>query len=78
MEGFEHNLTFKSHFVRLREQTNGCLHKFKMDNQGPTVQHMELCSILCGSLDGREFGGEWLHVYIWMSSFTVHLKLSHY
>ena len=28
---------------------------FKMDNkQGPTVQHMELCSVLCGSLDGTE------------------------
>ena len=27
---------------------------FKMDNQqGPTVQHMELCSMLCGSLDGK-------------------------
>ena len=27
---------------------------FRMDNQqGPTVQHMELCSMLCGSLDGR-------------------------
>ena len=27
---------------------------FKMDNQqGHTVQHMELCSMLCGSLDGR-------------------------
>ena len=26
---------------------------FKMDNQkGPTVQHRELCSMLCGSLDG--------------------------
>ena len=25
-----------------------------MDNQqGPTVYHMELCSGLCGSLDGR-------------------------
>ena len=38
---------------------------FKMDNQqGPTVQHMELCSVLCGSLDGREFGGEWIHVCV--------------
>ena len=28
-----------------------------MDNQqGPTVEHMELCSILFGSLDGR---GAW-------------------
>ena len=27
---------------------------FKMYNQqGPTVYHMELCSVLCGSLDGR-------------------------
>ena len=26
---------------------------FKMDNQqGPTIQHRELCSMLCGSLDG--------------------------
>ena len=24
---------------------------------------------------GREFGGEWIHVYIWQSHFTVHLKL---
>ena len=27
---------------------------FEMDNQqGPTVFHRELCSMLCGSLDGR-------------------------
>jgi hypothetical protein len=32
-----------------------------MDNQqGPTVQHMELCSALFGSLDGR---GVWRRVY---------------
>ena len=31
---------------------------FKIDNeQGPTVQHMELCSMLCGSLDGRGVWG---------------------
>ena len=30
----------------------------KMDNQqGPPVQHMELCSILCSSPDGREVWG---------------------
>ena len=30
---------------------------FKMSSQqGPTVQHMELCSMLCGSLAGR---GAW-------------------
>ena len=49
---------------------------FKMDNQqGPTVEHMELCSMLHGSL-GREFGGEWIHVYAWLNSFAGHLKLS--
>ena len=25
---------------------------------------------------GGEFGGVWIHVYIWLSSFTVHVKLS--
>ena len=31
---------------------------FKMDNQqGLTVSHMELCSMLCSNLDGREVWG---------------------
>jgi len=25
---------------------------------------------------GGEFVGEWIHVYVWLSPFTVHLKLS--
>ena len=25
---------------------------------------------------GGEFGGEWIHVYVWLGPFTVHLKLS--
>jgi len=25
---------------------------------------------------GREFGGQWIHVYVWLSPFTVYLKLS--
>ena len=24
---------------------------------------------------GGAFGGEWIHVYVWLSPFTVHLKL---
>ena len=33
--------------------------KHTLDNQqGPTIQHRELCSLLCGSLDGREVQGE--------------------
>ena len=31
-----------------------------MDNQqGPTAEHRELCSISCGSLDGRGVWGRW-------------------
>ena len=25
---------------------------------------------------GGEFGGEWIHVHVWLSPFTVHLTLS--
>ena len=31
---------------------------FKIDNQGPTVQHPELCSMLGGSIGWEKFGGE--------------------
>ena len=36
-----------------------CTHCYiQMDNQqGPIVQHMELCSMLCGGLDGRRVWG---------------------
>ena len=27
---------------------------------------------------GGEFGGEWIHVYVWLSPFPVHLKPSQY
>ena len=38
---------------------------FIMDNQqGPTVEHWELCSVLCVSLDGKGCGGKWMHVYV--------------
>ena len=40
---------------------------FKLDNQqGPTVQHRELCSMLCGSLDGRGDWGRMDTLYIWL------------
>ena len=50
---------------------------FKMGNQQrPAVQHKELCSVLCGSLDGRGFGGERVHTHAGLNPFTVCLKLS--
>ena len=33
-------------------------------------------SMLGGSLDGRGFGGQWIHVYLWLSPFNVCPKLS--
>ena len=50
---------------------------FKMGNQQrPAVQHKELCSVLCGSLDGRGFGGQRVHTHAGLNPFTVRLKLS--
>ena len=50
--------------------------KFKMDNQQKSIVWcMECRSMLCASLDGRGFGGR-MDTCIWLSPFTVHLKLS--
>ena len=53
---------------------------FKLDNQHePTVQYMELCSILYGSLVGRRVCGGRMNTCIcvaWLSPFSVRLKLS--
>ena len=32
--------------------------------------------MLYGSLDGRGVEGPWIHVYVWLSPFAVHLKLT--
>ena len=50
---------------------------FKTGNQqGPPLEHRELCSVLGGSLEGRGVGGEWIHAHVWLRPFTVHLRLS--
>ena len=36
---------------------------------------MEL-SKLCGRLDGKGLGGEWIYMCVWLSPFVVYLKLS--
>ena len=42
----------------VREFGMDTAHIFKMDNQqGPTAQHREHCSMLCGSLGGRGVWG---------------------
>ena len=50
---------------------------FKVDNQqGPIVQHRELCSMLCGSLDGRTIWGRMDICTCMAESFAVQLKLT--
>ena len=41
-----------------------------MYNTGNTVH----CYVAAWT--GGEFGGKWIHVYVWLSLFAVHLKLS--
>ena len=39
---------------------------FKMVNQqGPIIQHMEFCLMLCGSLDGRGVWGRLMCMYMY-------------
>ena len=50
---------------------------FKLDNQqGPTVQQGNSAQCCVATWMVGEFGGEWIHVYVWLGPFTVHLKLS--
>ena len=41
--------------------------------QGCTIQDEKMS---LSAWMGGEFGGEWIHVYVWLSPFAVHLKLS--
>ena len=49
---------------------------FKLDNQyGPPVQPRELAQRHAAAWVGAEFGGEWVHAYVWLSPLAMHLKL---
>ena len=50
---------------------------FKTDNHlGPTYSTGNSAQSYVAARMGREFGREWIHVYLWLSPFAVHLKLS--
>ena len=50
---------------------------FKMDHhQGPTCTTGNSAQCSGPAWMGGESGGEWIHVYVWLSPFSVHLKLS--
>lgn len=48
---------------------------FKMDSQlGPTVQTGNSARCYVEAWMGGQFGGEWAHIYVWLSLFAVLLK----
>ena len=49
--------------------------KFKMDNKDLYCRGNSAQCYVAAWIGG-EFGGEWIPVYVWLSSFTVPLKLA--
>jgi len=45
-------------------------------HQGPPVEHRNSAQCHVAAWMGGEVGGEWIHVYVWLSPFAVHLKVS--
>ena len=72
---------------RLREQTYGCLEGGVVREFGMVcskwLTNKDLLSSTWNSAQcfvaawmAGDLGGEWIHVYVWLSPFTVHLRLS--
>ena len=38
-----------------------------------SARYSAQCFVVAWRAEG--FGGEWIHIYVWLSPFTVHLKL---
>ena len=47
---------------------------FKMDNLLQRTGNSAQCYVTTWM--EQEFGGEWIRVYVWLSPFAIHLKLS--
>ena len=48
-----------------------------MDNQqGSIVWHRNSAQCHAAAWMGQEFGGEWIHMHVWVSPSPVYLKLS--
>ena len=46
------------------------------NQQGPLYSTWNSAQCYVAVWTGGKLGGEWIHVYVWLSSFTVHLKPS--
>ena len=85
-------LTKQKETHRLRKQTYGChgegvvrdfgkvmytlLYLKWITNKDLLYSTYSFAQCYVAAWMAREFGGEWMHVYVWLSLFTVHLKLS--
>ena len=47
----------------------------EMVGQHDWLKHESLYFYILKIMLGGEFGGEWIHTYVWLSPFAVHLKL---
>ena len=65
------NLKWVAH-PNLDQSVNAAVFKTD-DQQGPTIQHRELCSTLGGGSDGRA-AYIYIHVYVWLKLFAIHLN----
>ena len=79
---------------RLRKQTDGCrrggtvrefgkvmyilLYAKQITNKDLSHSTWNFAQCYVPAWLGPGFGGEWVHVYVWLSPFTVHLKLPHH
>ena len=71
----------KNNFRNSQRDWDGHVHPalFEMDNQqGHTMLQGNSAQCHVATWRGGDLGEEWIHVYVWLSPFTVQLKLSQY
>ena len=73
-------LTKQKETHRLRERTYGCLYTLLylkwITNKDLLFNTWNSAKCYGTVWMGAGFGGEWIHVHVWLSHFAVHLKLS--
>ena len=66
------HLSFLQEQAGVREFGMDMYTLFKMDNTVLLYSTGNSAQCYVAAWMGGEFGGEWIHVYIWLSSFAVH------
>ena len=61
----------------VKELRHGHTTVLRMDNQqGSTVQHRKSAQCYAVAWLGRESGGQWVHVYVWLSPSAVNYHIN--